>query len=82
MVARTATRYLRRELICNGNRESLRMSLMSRDSIIWWALKTHGTNRARYEPVFADPAPFHHLRLHRVRGPREAEALLRRLSEA
>lgn len=31
-----------------GNRESLRRSLLSRDSIIWWTATHHGLNRHRY----------------------------------
>jgi adenylate kinase family enzyme len=47
VVSRTLIRLVTREECCNGNRESLRLAL-SRDSIIWWALRTHRRRRAEY----------------------------------
>jgi adenylate kinase family enzyme len=47
LIRRTATRVVTAEECCNGNRESLRMAF-SRDSIILWALKTHGPRRRKY----------------------------------
>ncbi|MGH3915472.1 MAG: adenylate kinase [Pseudonocardiaceae bacterium] len=35
LIRRTGRRMIRRDLVCNGNRESLRLAL-SRSSIIWW----------------------------------------------
>ena len=46
---RTLRRIVTREdLWGTGNRESLRRTLLSRDSILLWALKTHGRNRRRF----------------------------------
>jgi adenylate kinase family enzyme len=47
LIRRTATRVVTAEECCNGNRESLRVAF-SRDSIILWALKTHGRRRREY----------------------------------
>jgi adenylate kinase family enzyme len=46
---RTLRRIVTQEdLWRTGNRESLRRTLLSRDSILLWALKTHGRNRHRF----------------------------------
>jgi adenylate kinase family enzyme len=44
---RTLRRSISGEECCNGNRESLRRAV-SRDSIIWWVLKTHTGRRKRF----------------------------------
>jgi adenylate kinase family enzyme len=52
LVRRTARRILTGEPCCNGNRESLRM-LFSRESIVLWALQTHGQRRREYPPLLS-----------------------------
>lgn len=42
---------------CNGNRESLRRSFLSRDSIILWVLRSHRKARQRYAREFAPGQP-------------------------
>lgn len=78
VTSRTLRRWVTREVICNGNRESLRMSFMSKDSILWWAWSTFHGRRREYEALFAEN-PFPHLTLMRVGTPREAEALVQQL---
>jgi adenylate kinase family enzyme len=75
VLARTAQRWLRRETLFSGNRESLRMTLMSRDSILWWVITTFHRRRREYHASFEDPhwAPLHRVRLRR---PRDAERFL------
>jgi adenylate kinase family enzyme len=58
LVRRTARRWWRREELWNGNRESLRTTLLSRDSVIWYAVRNHRRRRrawptelARYQVV-------------------------------
>jgi adenylate kinase family enzyme len=48
VVQRTARRWLRREQLWGGNRESLRKTLLSRDSVVWWAWSTHARRRTEY----------------------------------
>jgi adenylate kinase family enzyme len=49
LLRRTIGRVLsRQELWGTGNRESFRNAFMSRDSILLWAIKTHGRNRRRF----------------------------------
>lgn len=52
VTARTIRRMVRREVLWNGNRESLRTAL-SRDSIILWAWTTYGRRRHDYPGYFA-----------------------------
>lgn len=51
-----------------GNRETLRKSFLSRDSIIAWSITTHGKNRAKYRRVVDSPeyAGIHFLHLNSV----------------
>jgi adenylate kinase family enzyme len=54
LLKRTARRIVRQDLICNGNRESLRQQL-SRESIIWWHFKSFARKRARIRTWVHDP---------------------------
>ncbi|MEQ1505679.1 MAG: AAA family ATPase [Myxococcota bacterium] len=62
VTTRTFGRWWRRELLWGTNRESLRMSLLSRESILWWTWSTHARRRAGYAVLLADP-PFEVIRL-------------------
>jgi adenylate kinase family enzyme len=49
LLRRTIGRVMRREeLWGTGNRETFRNAFLSRDSILLWAIKTHGRNRQRF----------------------------------
>jgi adenylate kinase family enzyme len=77
---RTARRLISRTELWNGNRERLR-AVFSRDSIILWSLTTWGKNRRRYRQQFAQP-DFGHLRLIRMRSPRQTRRWLQSLAAA
>ena len=47
VLVRTFRRLTRGETICNGNRESLRMALLTRESILVWAVRSHRPHRRR-----------------------------------
>jgi len=64
LLRRTLRRVCTREDLWHGNRESIRNSFLSRDSILWWSIKTHGLRRRQYRAIFADPAWAH---LRRIR---------------
>ena len=49
---RTVRRVLRHEELFSGNRESLRMALFSRESILWWVLTTFHRRRKQYRELF------------------------------
>lgn len=74
LVRRTTDRLLTRRELWAGNREDLRL-LLSRDSIILWALRTYRKNRRMYGAVAHDPAHAH-LTIVRLRSPRECAAWL------
>ncbi len=60
-----------------GNRESFRASFFSKDSIIWWTIKTHRSVRQRYEQVLADPK-YSSIEFVRLRNQKECDELLAR----
>lgn len=71
LVRRTFVRLLLRQELWNGNRESLRNVLFSRDSLIAYALRTEPRHRQRY------PRELAHCRVARLRTQREVDAFLR-----
>ena len=78
VVARTVRRLWTGEVLFSGNRESLRTSFLSRDSIIWWTITQFRRYRREYAALMRDDTTAH-LTWHALRRPREAEALLRTL---
>ncbi|HLJ58125.1 MAG TPA: AAA family ATPase [bacterium] len=71
---RTLRRMIVREELWHGNREQLRTAL-SRDSIILWALRTHGLNRRAYAAAL-DGREYGHLAVVRLRSPRHVRLWL------
>lgn len=58
VMRRCVTRALRKEPCCNGNYESLRMTFLSKESLLIWVLQTHGKIRLRYgEQAAAESGP-------------------------
>lgn len=74
LLRRTARRIVRREDLWNGNRETLRNTLFSRDSLILFALRQHFRRRHLY------PAELASYSVVRLRTPREVDTWLARLS--
>ena len=58
-----------------GNRETYRNQFLSRDTLFWWALKTHRRRRREFPELLARPE-YAHLAVHRFRRPNEAAAWL------
>lgn len=58
LIRRTFTRALSGEEICNGNKETLLKQFFTKNSILWWFLKTFHKNRVRYGRQVANPAAF------------------------
>jgi adenylate kinase family enzyme len=80
LIHRTARRILSAETCCNGNQESLRLAL-SRESIILWALRTHGRRCREYPPLlrqFAEQGKT--VMIHR--SPKETRAWLDEMRRA
>jgi adenylate kinase family enzyme len=72
LFVRTFRRRLRREELWNGNRESLRSHFFTRESLFLWAVQTHWMHRRTYPERFASPE-FAHLRIVRLRSPRDTQ---------
>ncbi len=68
LLRRTVRRSLRREELWSGNRESLRKALLSRDSILLWAIRTHARRKREYPELLARPEHAH-LTVVRLRSP-------------
>ena len=79
LTVRTFFRVARREELWNGNRESVRTWLFSRDSLYLWALQTYGKRRKDYPIAFAKPE-HSHLKVLHFRTPRATNAWLRTLN--
>jgi adenylate kinase family enzyme len=74
LVRRTLRRVLLRELLWGVNRESLR-SQLGRDSLLVYAVRTHGRRRRTYLSTQEDP-DLAHLTFIRLRNPRETDRWL------
>jgi hypothetical protein len=72
---RTIRRSLTGEELWSGNRERFRNSFLSRESIIWWALRTYRRRRREYPMLFSQPQHAH-LEIVRLRSPRAARKWL------
>lgn len=77
---RTIRRSALREELWSGNRERIGTALMSRDSIILWALNSYRRRKREY-PVLLGQPEYAHLRVVRLASPRAAEAWFNGLPE-
>jgi hypothetical protein len=75
LVRRTARRVARGEELWAGNRESLERALSPKESILAWAMRTHGKHRRLYPRLFRQKR-WAHLRVVRLRSPKQAQAWL------
>jgi adenylate kinase family enzyme len=78
---RTIGRCARQTELFAGNRETFRLSFLSRDSILWWVITTHRQRLREYPKLFADPEHAR-LRVIELRSPADARAVLAKLAEA
>ncbi len=70
---RVMRRSLRREMLWNGNAESLRTHFLTRESLFLWAVQSHRPRRRTYPAQLAAHGPA----VARIRSPREMERWLR-----
>ena len=77
VVARTVRRRRHREELWNGNREHLGVNLLTRDGILAWFFRTHWKRRREMPGLVAG---YPHLRVVRLRSPREADRWLASLT--
>ncbi len=81
LLERTLRRALTQEALWGNNRESLRRTFFSRDSILLWALQTYHRRRHEYLLLTRQPSP-RHLRVVHLRSPRATRHWLDGLSPA
>ena len=77
---RTICRVVTREKLWGRNRETFRGALLSRDSLLLHAIRTHGPRRAKYGELLANP-PYDRLKVVRLRSRKETANWLQSLSE-
>ncbi|MEM7043092.1 MAG: adenylate kinase, partial [Pseudomonadota bacterium] len=64
--------------ICNGNRETWRKALFSRDSILLWVMTTYYRRKRDYQALFAGDAYPNAAKIS-LKNPREADVFLARV---
>jgi hypothetical protein len=62
-------------VLWNENRERLLIHFTSRQSLLWWAVKTYWRRKRQYTELRSDPQ-YAHLTFVHLRSPREAEGWL------
>lgn len=75
LVLRTFRRVATGEELWSGNRERWRVAFFSRESLLWYALRTFKARRLAYAAIFAQ-AEYAHLTVVRLRSQRVARAWL------
>ena len=75
LLQRTLKRSLSQEELWSGNRESLRKSFLSQDSILLWMLRTYAKNRKKY-PALLNQPEYLHLSVVHLRSRKDTNAWL------
>ncbi|TDS83632.1 AAA family ATPase [Comamonas sp. JUb58] len=78
---RTLSRGLMRTRLSHGNRESLRMAFLSKDSILLWSLTTYAKNQAKFKAL-REQDTFSHLQWTECTRPAQADAFVKRVAAA
>ena len=78
LIRRTTRRVITREELWSGNRENLKTTLFTKDSILWWALTTYQRRRREYPELLAQPE-YAHLEVFHFKSPRAAGRWLSQL---
>ena len=78
LIWRTLERLVTRKKLWNGNRETLRGMLFSRDSLLFYAMPSQRKQRMHYPQILAQ-TEYSHLQIIQARSPREIDNWLNRL---
>jgi len=83
ILSRTIRRIVTREILWNGNRESIfeALKIWSEESILFWFFKTYWRRKRDYPALSLSPE-YAHLVWIRLRHPKEAERLLEQYTAA
>ncbi len=79
LLKRTIRRSFRQEELWAGNKESFRVSFLSRDSILWWGIKTYRRRRTQYLRILSDPV-YADITFVRLNSPTKMRAWLAQVS--
>ena len=79
LLNRTIRRSVRKEELWHGNRESIRKSIFSRNSILLWLFQTYGRRRRQYAMLMEHPENAH-LHFVHLRTPTMTQEWLSSLS--
>lgn len=74
-LSRTFRRVFYRQVMWSGNRETFLRSFLSKESILWWILKSYQRRRQEYPRLFKEPQ-YRHLQIIVLASPAEAERFL------
>jgi adenylate kinase family enzyme len=78
LLRRTVRRIMQREVLWAGNRETWRNSFLTGDSVVYFALKTHGRRRREFAQLLTQ-SEHAHLRVLRFRSQRQMDDWVRHL---
>ena len=78
---RSLRRIVCRDPLFHGNRETLRRTFLSRESILWWIVTTFHRRRREFAELRMTGG-FHHVTWLHARTPREAQGILESLARA
>jgi adenylate kinase family enzyme len=80
-LARTLRRAILREELFASNRESLRQSFLSRESILWWVIRSHHRRQREYRQLIDDGC-FPNIQHIELTTPAETKQFIHRIGEA
>jgi adenylate kinase family enzyme len=78
-LSRTFRNVFYRKVLWSGNKETFRQSFLSKDSVLWWVLKTYRRRRREYPRLFNESA-YRHLQIIVLSSSAEAERFLESLN--
>lgn len=81
MFIRIFKRALKKEVLWNGNRESLGKHFYSKDSMLYWVMKTHLRRKREYRALFND-ARYAHLEKIELKGQKQVDRFVLELTAA
>ncbi|MEI8021800.1 MAG: hypothetical protein WCH39_26555 [Schlesneria sp.] len=80
VIRRTLKRTLLRQKLWHGNRETIRQSFFSQDSVLLWSFSTFSKNQRQYNALRQAPE-YGHLSWLELRNPTEAQTFLTRSAQ-
>lgn len=79
-LARTLKRIVTQEMLSSGNRETMRMAIFEKDSILLWVIRTH-RRRAREYREITEGGCYPHMQIIELRRPSQAEETISKISD-